>query len=186
VHHISNAHKAFAVQVGGAAGRRGARTLGMLAGLNVRVECFNTTSSSSPTQCPGEVESDAEAPAGSPSVYIPRQRGRPQHSASALLTVAQMESRGFSHTHLDGFRSMSEDTVPSRKHVSQRGHTSVEASVATFGTRKTPHGRAVDLGKLLYHVLRRSFREFPAEADGAGASDCRRVRVKLTLDARTN
>jgi hypothetical protein len=44
VHHISNPHKALAVQVGGARGRKGARTQGMLAGLNVCVEGSSTCS----------------------------------------------------------------------------------------------------------------------------------------------
>ncbi len=54
-----------------------------------------------------------------------------------------------SHTHLDGFRSMSEGTVPSRQRVSSTQRQAVAASLQVFGTRTTTHGRAVDTAKLL-------------------------------------
>jgi hypothetical protein len=42
----------------------------------------------------------------------------------------------------------------------------------------------LDTGKLLYHMLRRLFKEFPPDAPGDTAPGPLSVRVKLTLDAR--
>jgi len=116
------------------------------------------------------------------TVHIPRPRGRPRHSVSALLTVAQMESRGFSHSHLEGFRSMSDGTVPSRQRVSATLRQSVLASQEAFGTRITTHGRAVDTAKLIHKI----FAQYLLQCVSTGIPPVldKHIRVKVTLDAR--
>ena len=47
VHHIANPSKAFAVQIGAASGRKGAREHCLLAGLSLQVHGVNSTSTSS-------------------------------------------------------------------------------------------------------------------------------------------
>jgi hypothetical protein len=158
VHHISNPHKALAVQVGAQAGRSGARKSGFLAGLRLDVPNFYTTSSSDLES--SDVEHLREEADGL-ALHIPSLRGRPRNSASALLAVLHMESRGVSHTHLDGFRAMTDDTVPARRRISRTRRESVAQSRTAFGTRETEHGRALDIQMLLTHVMRRYLREHP-------------------------